>query len=248
MSLLEREVDLNFCRFSADWTSQIESNWLALGQQKVFSESYRRISAINALKATLVVPNYSAESSAFFLEAHNDLLVSHVTASCGSWRAALQSLRSSLENTVCAIYYNDHPVEFTLWSEGKFRIGFSDLYGYLTKHPTIARSRLEVSGLDIIQAEYATLSKAVHASATNFRMTENSSVLLWNTDPIRANMWASREKKVVEGISLLLVALFRDELTGAKHSSLRDVLYFAISPAKRSLLKSELRITVSKPQ
>src|SRR5437764_4838143 len=127
MSQLENEIDANQSSFFKDWTRQAEKNWKTLRSIEVYKDSYRRICALQAVKTHLVMPLYSNSSAAFFLEAHNDALVSHVGASIGAWRSSLQALRSCVENSLCAIYYNDHPIELELWVAGRFTIGFSEL-------------------------------------------------------------------------------------------------------------------------
>lgn len=145
----------------------------------------------------------------------NDALVSHVSASFGAWRSSLQALRSCLENALCSIYYKDHPVELLLWAQGRYRIGFAELHRYLSEHPSLVKYELHLTGLDIIADEYATLSKAVHASAASFRMTDPASmVLLWSNEPAKIGMWAARERKVLEGLSLLMICMHSERLQG----------------------------------
>ena len=49
-----------------------------------------------------------------------------------------------------------------------------------------------------MKAEYSMLSKAVHASATSFRMTDKGTVTsLWSSDRIKLGSWKSREKNVI---------------------------------------------------
>jgi hypothetical protein len=79
-------------------------------------------------------------------------------------------------------------------------------------------------------------------------MTEpGTSVLLWSADTVRARKWATRERKVLEGVALLFSVVFHDELTGAKNLPLREALYFTISAGNRAKLKQRLHITLSKP-
>ncbi|MCK6452589.1 MAG: hypothetical protein L6R19_17340 [Alphaproteobacteria bacterium] len=248
MSQLQDEIDANHLAFFKSWTKEARRNWKALEKNPVYRASYRRVTALQAIKTHLVVPHYSAESAAFFFEAHNDALVSHVGASVGAWRSALQALRSSIEHALCAAYYRDHPVELELWTSGKFLIGFAELIKYAEKHPQLAKVGTQLAGLDILKSEYATLSKAVHGSAANFRMTDPiSNVLLWNADPIKAAMWSSREGRTIEGISLLMVGLHSQLLQGAALSPLRSVLYFSIGASKRAKLKQALHVNISAP-
>jgi hypothetical protein len=245
MPQLENEIDTNHATFFKDWTAQATKNWKALGKNEIYKSSYRRLCAFQALKIHLVVPHYSVGSAAFFFEAHNDTLVSHVSASVGAWRSALQALRSCEENVLNAIYYNDHPIELELWETGRFVIGFSDLLRYAERHPRLSPLGLQSTGLATLHSEYATLSKAVHASAANFRMTDNiSNVLLWNADPVKLSMWATRERKVIEAVSLLMVCLHSSLLQGTALTPLRNVLHFSVSSTNRKRLKQSVRVTI----
>ena len=246
MTPLEQEIENNHQAFFADWTAQAQKNWAKLGGKEQFVLSYRRLSCLNAIQHTLVLPFFSAKSAAFFLEAQNDALVSHVNANVGSWRNALQSLRSCIENVLSAIYYTQHPVELELWSKGAFRIWFQDLHKYLLTHPRLSNIDVATSGLADLKSEYDVLSKAVHASAANFRMTDGASkVLLWSTEDARLGAWSTREKKVIEAICALVVCFVAPELQGAKNAQLRAMLSFVTRPGRRTSLKKTLGITIA---
>jgi hypothetical protein len=246
MSLLEKELAANHANFFADWTAQASANWTVLSNLSVYKESYRRIASLQALKGSIIEPHYGS-SAAFFFEAHNDALVSHVFASLGAWRSALQALRSCIENVLCAVYYKDHPVELQLWAQGDFFLGFKELSRYLEKHPAL-KGLGTISGLEGLGSEYALLSKAVHGSATNFRMTEKASaVLLWSTEAQRASMWATRERRTLECLCLLVVCLHRSEFQGTRKTPVRELLSFAISATRRSDLQKLLKITIPNP-
>ncbi|HXA39204.1 MAG TPA: hypothetical protein VNW53_09405 [Phenylobacterium sp.] len=247
MSALEAEISANFEGFFKDWTTQAQKNWEKLHPNDQYLLSYRRLACFQAIKSDLVAPNFSAGSAAFFFEAHNDGLISHVNASLGSWRTALQSLRSTVENALAAVYFKDHPIELALWASGDLKPSFSELHAYCVKHPDLKDISANIKGLDVIKAEYATLSKAVHGSTTNFRMTDGvSNVLLWSTEAKRLSMWATRERSVLEGIALLYVCLFRAELAGTKKAALRNMLYFVVSSARAARIRSELKINITK--
>jgi hypothetical protein len=245
MSNLEKELAANFQGFRADWTAQANANWKALEPLDFYEKSYRRIACLHALKNEIVLPNFSEGSAAFFLEAHNDALVSHVNASFGAWRSSLQALRSCIENSLNAIYYRDHPIELELWGRGTFRMGFSDLLSYVKNHPKLSSFDNTKTGVQFLHDEYATLSLAVHASAVDFRMTDSAAaVLVWNTDKARAGKWSSREAKVIEGICLVFAFIFSEKLTGTQLSNLRSMLAFTVSDSKRTVLKKDLKITI----
>lgn len=248
MTAFEDETESNRSKFNTDWTTEIQKNWTTLASNKVFSESYRRIAALNAIRSHIVDKKMAPESAAFFLEAQNDALVSHVNASYGAWRSSLQSLRSCLENSMCALYYKDHPVELQRWINRDFRISFSELIAYFSKHPALKSVDANLTGLEILEGEYSTLSLAVHGSAKAFRMTGKSAeVLLWSSDAASAGMWAARERLTLQGICLLIVALFRDDLEGMKLPAVREALYYVLPQTKRDILKTKLHITISKP-
>ncbi|TFZ57371.1 hypothetical protein E4V01_15660 [Methylorubrum sp. Q1] len=245
MSAFEDELAANFAKFSTEWKQQASENVKALEGNKFYLESYRRISALNGIKHDIIMPNLSPDSASFFFEAHNDTLVSHVNASVGAWRSSLKALRSFIENCLAALYYKDHPIELELWGQGKFRIGFTDLTKYFLDHPHLQGVPAALSGLEAIKEEYATLSQAVHGSAASFRMTDSAAeILLWKTEAAKIGMWATRERKTIESVVLLIVTLYRDKLSATQLPALRQVLYYAISESKRTKLKSELKITI----
>jgi hypothetical protein len=248
MSQFEEEVEKNRQSFHADWTASIQTNWKSLKENDLLKDSYRRISCLNALRNLVVDKKLDKASGEFFLEAHNDALVSHVNASFGAWRPALQALRSCIENSLAAFYYKDHPVELELWTRGEARLGFSELESYFSKHPVFREINKKLTGLEILTKEYSVLSRAVHASAKSFRMTDKASeTLLWNADPARAGMWSTREGLVVQGVGLFVIAFFRDEFTGMKNAALREVLYYVLSEDNIKQMQTDLKIVISKP-
>lgn len=248
MTAFEDELDQNSKTFHQQWTSQIANNWKLLhATSNVYGDSYRRLSSLNALRIYLIEKKLNEDSAAFFLEAHNDALVSHVNASFGAWRAALQSLRSCLENVLSALYYKDHPIELTQWKAGAHRIGFSELLSYMERHPSLTGVDKSLTGLEVITQEYSTLSRAVHGSAETFRMTDQiNKIMLWSTESAKAGMWQTRERHVLGNVCLLVVSMYRDEFSGMKLQNVRDTLYYVIPSAARSKLKA-LSISISKP-
>ena len=245
MSQISREIEGNFRRFSSTWPAALEANRASLSSSGVYLTSYRRITSLQAVRVQLIEPRLAAGSKPFLLEAQNDALVSHVSASMGGWRSALQSLRSCIENTLMALYYTDHPVELLLWHAGKHRITFSDLLKYFEAHPLLASVSDKLSGLNELRSEYAKLSKAVHASAASFRMTDQMSEFsLWSADQARASMWSTREGKSLESVVLLGIALFREHLKGNALSSLKDVLSLTIGATLRRAIKKDFAIHI----
>lgn len=212
-----------------------------------YRESYKRLVSLQAWR-TFLETKVSSDSLAFFLEAQNDALVSHVLARLGSWRSALKSLRSCLENVLYCLYYMSHPIELELWHQGNHRLAFAALADYFEHHPRIIKLSNNITGLPIIKTEFSTLSKAVHASAKGFRMTVDASeTLLWSAQKISLGMWCTREASVLTALNLLLLTLFKDELQGTSHQNLRKAVSLAIPHSKHSTIKSTLQITLFKP-
>jgi hypothetical protein len=125
------------------------------------------------------------------------------------------------------------------------RLGFSELAKYLSIHPATAGKTSTKNALELIESEYSTLSKAVHSSAESFRMTAGSeTTLLWSTETPRLNMWSTRERRVMEGIAVLVVGHYAKELEGARNIGLREVLSFAIPSSKRTAIKADYKVTI----
>lgn len=243
---LDAETESNFEKFFVSWTNQAQENWTNLAKNDHYLRSYRRIASFNAIRTDLLYDQVTSESHLFFQEAQNDLLVSHVNASFGSWRTSLQALRAHIENVLCGLYYMDHPVELANWGRGKHKLGFRQLHKYFESHPDLQSSPLSKKLLEKMEAEYATLSKAVHGSAKNFRMTEKASdTLLWSVEESKIGMWEAREKAVMFSTVLLILVLFSDSLTGTKRPGLRKSLVYLFSDKTRRDIKSELKVSIT---
>lgn len=248
MTLLNNEVDHNYHEFTKKWLSDLEATQNKLSKSdKIFKESYRRLTTFQAWRAAIFEPIIDDDSAAFFVEAHNDALVSHVMARSGAFRVALQSLRSSIENSLLSVYYMDHPVELEQWNEGVFKIGFRELIKYFNNHPRLAKLHEKVCSLNELNSEYEILSKAVHGSAKNFRMTPGGRVSLWSSDKVTLNKWQTRERSTVMAINSLLICIFRDDLQGTANGNLRKSLGFLYSSKKRDEIKTAIQVNIPKP-
>ena len=245
MSSLLNEVDANYARFAQTWAAELPTVMADLAKHDAkYLASYRRLVSLNSWRGDLLQHKISPGSLSFALECQNDALVSHVLARVGSWRVALQALRSAIDNLHYCLFYMDHPVELELWASGKHRLAFSELHAYLSRHPRISDVPEPVSGLPLLQTEYATLSRAVHGSAT-FRMTGGTeATLLWSSDVARLGAWGTREANVLAGMNLLLVTVFREDLQGTKLPNLRRAAGLAIPTAYHAKIKKELSVTI----
>jgi hypothetical protein len=247
MSLLLNETEANFKAFNDDWRAEMTavSSELAKGDA-IYLASYRRIVSLQAWRSFLET-RISSGSLAFFLEAQNDALTSHVFANLGSWRSALKALRGCIDNVLFCIYYKDHPVELRLWHEGKHKLSFADHFAYLENHPDRIQAP-EVDAVPTLRAEYATLSMAVHASAKSFRMTKDvKETLLWSDAIELRGMWQTREQIVLSNINLCLLAIYRHELEAAVSPLLRDAIGLSIPYSKFSAIKTHMKVIIPKP-
>lgn len=245
MAHLLDEIEANFDAFSAQWKAELSDacKQLATGRDR-YLNSYARLTSLNSWREELLSQVIPADSLAFFLEAQNDALVSHVFANMGSWRAALKSLRACIENVLSCLYFKDHPVELELWAKGTFRIGFSELCDYLSRHPLIRAVPRGITGLELIRNEYAVLSRAVHGAAA-FRMTAGGdATTLWSSEVKDLRVWNTRESKTIAGLNLLLLVMFCRELQGTAHRGLRTAVGLAVPASKRSGIKASLNVTL----
>jgi hypothetical protein len=245
LALLHGELKANFEDFTKQWQEELEAVAKKhAAHDKIFEASYVRVALVQSWR-TVVEGRMDDDCAAFFFEAQNDLLVSHCLARCGSFRQALKALRGCIENVLNALYYMDHPIEMKKWLVGEHRLGFTDLYTYFVGHPAVEQAALEKSGLPDINNQYAILSRAVHASAKQFRMTTDlTDTKLWVNDPIAVNKWASNERIVVNALSLLLLSLFANELEGAKNLQLRSMLSLTIPGKNHAGIKKRFGVTL----
>lgn len=210
----------------------------------VFFESYRRVVSLQAWRSELLEAHLSEGVFEFFLEAQNDALTSHIVAQSGMWRGALQALRSCIENTLQAIYYKDHPIELRLWHEQ--RLTFRQLEAYFVGHPDKPGDS-NVAAVGQLSAEYATLSRAVHASAQSFRMAAGDHVRFFIADPASVGAWRTREVRTLSAINLVLLWVFREHLTGTQLPNLRRTIGHVLSPAQRAAVRKAHNITIPTP-
>jgi hypothetical protein len=249
MKDLQDEIRLRFDHFQPAWQAELETVTKELGKaEEIYFQSYLQLVSLNTWRNELLATAISTDSASFFLEAQNDGLVSHVFARIGAWRSALKSLRSCLENVAFCLYFKDHPVELTLWKSDKYKPAFSSTVDYLKRHPALDGINQAVTGIEVFEKEYATLSKAVHGSAA-FQMTaEKGSTSLWTANLRSLGKWRTRERLVLQSINLLLMVMFRECLQGTQHPQLRKAISFAVSPSKYAEIKSALGIALTPPR
>lgn len=240
------EIDENYQKFNTSWRVQLSQSQTDLSlEQEIFKFSYRRIVTLNAWRTIILEPTISISSLSFFLEAQNDALVSHTLAQLGSWRSALQALRSCIENTVSCLYYKDHSIELKLWELGKHRLGFTEGVNYLKNHPEFRDFSDSITGIELLVKEYAQLSKAVHSSAVTFRMTNNQvSTKLWSSERAQLGGWKTREQSTLRCLNTILLVMFKNELSGTKHSNLREVIKISIPFSNYASIRSSYKVNL----
>jgi hypothetical protein len=239
------EIKTNYLAFSEAVSKSIVANITIFKANEKLVESYARIAAINALKVDVVEPQFPKGAAHFFFEAHNDALLSHVNASFGSWRPALQALRSFMENTMASIYYLDHPIEFAKWETGDFQISPKEMREYIAEHPKLAKLVKDLDLKAALDKEYGTLSKAVHASNSLFRMTTgDGKTNIANPCTADLGKWSTRERTAVDICITTLVGVLSDYLDGAKMQNLRTALGIAIQSKSRAALKKHMNVSI----
>jgi hypothetical protein len=245
MVKVAENIKANYIAFSQTVSNSIVANIATFKGNEKLIESYARIAAINALKVDLIEPHFPKGAAHFFFEAHNDVLLSHVNASFGSWRPALQALRSFMENTMAAIYYLDHPIEFEKWSIGDFQISPKELREYIAGHPKLAKLVKELDLKAALDKEYGTLSKAVHGSSSLFRMTTaDGKTNIANPSMADLGKWSARERSAVDICLVALVGVLSHYLDGAKMQNLRAALRIAIQSNSRAVLKKHMDVLI----
>lgn len=246
MVKVSEQIKTNYLAFTQTVSNSIVANISSFKGDEKLVESYARIAAINALKVDLIEPHFPKGAAHFFYEAHNDALLSHVNASFGSWRPALQALRSFMENTMAAIYYLDHPVEFEKWSTGGFQISPREMRDYISEHPKLSKLVKELDLRAALDKEYSTLSKAVHGSSSLFRMTTaDGKTNIANPTAADLGKWAARERSAVDICITALVGVLSDYLDGAKMQNLRAALRVAIQSNSRTALKKYMNVSIA---
>lgn len=238
------ELDASFALFEARWKSEWANTEAALKARPVFNSAFRRLVAMQAWRSEILADRLCLGSLQFALEGQNDLLVAYLMARSGQWRSALQSQRAAIENYLNALFFKDHPIELELWAAGKYTTQFTDMYSYFLKHPKNIGREPKFFGMDIIKAEYATLSKAVHGSAQAFRMSSEHGPSFFSDDVALLAKWDHRNRQVIRGLCLLLLSIFQNDMVATRKRNLRQSLALALRAGDKNWIKSEFAVTI----
>lgn len=217
-----------------------------------FVKAIPQISSLQCWLEYFVMTDRFRESVAgFFSEAVNDAILSYMFARVGTWRPALQSLRSALENTLFFLYYKDHQIELSLWANQKHRIGFSELCQYFRSHPNlVGLDHQSETGVGQLEIAYSKLSKAVHGSVESFRMVAKSPAdqlpAVHVHSPVELSRYVSILKDVVEPLNLLLMGIFKESLQGTSLPALRQGIAGSLAPTRRTIAKKKFKVVLQK--
>lgn len=242
----DAEIQANAEAFRSSLSTEIATNIAShkATELEKIDASYARLTILQAFRSHILT-DLEDGAMGFFTEAQSDGLSSQVLISAGMGRSALKSLRSISENVVRSIYYADHIVEYRLWEMEKHRPTFSSLFDYIDSHPDIRDLPDGINPSSGLRSSWKSLSNAVHASLKSIRTTKKvAEVNLWRTDKASVGQWNKAQSKLMEEVSLLYVALYRDRLSGAKATPVRKALSHTIKPAKDGEIKSSLGVNI----
>ena len=242
---IEAEFSANYDTFKvAAEASNANVKGTLSANDKIFLSSYKLICAFRGWHEIGLV-SLSDDVIGFFIEAHNDLLTSHVHATSGMWRSALISLRSFMESYLAFVYFKDHPVELAQWKVGELRLEPKVLRQYCVKHPELKKYSVVKSATQRLDSEYSKLSGSVHGSKVDFRMTSASAYPAIATgDLSRLRAWQKLQTQSVQTSLLIFIGLFAGRLHGAAHPLFRKVLNANFPPKIRQDVKAQLGINI----
>ena len=243
MRYLLQDVDSNAIQFLNAFPSDIsEACAHSVQDEHGFRDSYRRVVSLQAWRVRFLTNLLSDGVHALFLEAQNDALFAVVLAHMAMWRPALQSLRSCIETVLNTCYYADHPIEFQRWESGGHKNEFSKLLDYFSKHPAFCGQSGLPDVLAHIRREYATLSKAVHASSVSFHMTSGGSITITDSDGMKHSQWVSRHSSTLLWLNFLLIVLYSEALSGPSNIDLRRSVSLAVPSTYHDDVASNLNV------
>ena len=124
-------------------------------------------------------------------------------------------------------------------------MGFSELATYHSSPPKLIGSSETNNGIAQLKEEYSTLSKAVHSSAKQFRMTTDlAENRLWINDGAAVSKWATRENATIRALNLLLLYFFSSSLQGAANINLRRVIAITLPKTRFAQIKADLKVNL----
>jgi hypothetical protein len=246
MSNLAAELKVNYAKFRTHLRNDFRAAEKAIDPDgKVFLDAYGRIASMNAWRANVFLPTIDPGVMGFILEAQNDAISSLAFATVGAWRTSLQGLRSAIENTLMGLYFADHLVEHTLWSAGRYKIGFTALCDYFNSHPAHQGLPSSIDPIPPMKTEYDTLSNAVHGRAP-FRMTKDAaSTVVCDSSIALRGAYLTRQRETLRCLTLLKLMLFSSHLQGTKQQELRTLLSQMLSNQSKGAIRTHYKVVLS---
>lgn len=241
---VESELRANHENFKREVISETSSvRQIVTLNNNEFFESYKLVCAFRGWHE-IALQGASEEVAGFFIEAHNDILTSHVLATTGMWRSSLISLRAFMESYLAFIYFRDHPVELRQWSSGALKLEPKNLRQYCLKHPDICAYPIALASAKKLDTEYSKLSGSVHGARTDFRMTGPSSYPAISTpDLVRLRKWIKLKRDVVRTALVLMLTLNASALRGSSHPVFRKVLGSCLLPSSKLSIKQQIGVS-----
>jgi len=81
----------------------------------------------------------------------------------------------------------------------------------------------------------------------DFHMTTDGEALaLWKTDIKDLGIWATHERRTVQGLNLLLISIFGEQLSGTAHTALRSSLGLVIPKDQDADLGKFLNVKIKR--
>jgi hypothetical protein len=244
---MDAEIAANAAAFRNSLSAKLSDNVtavLAVGEAKI-DLAYARLTTLQAWRSYVLETQLSANAIGFFSEAQNDGLTSVAQVTSGLWRPSLNALRSLLENVLHCFYYADHPVEYRLWEKGDYKPPFQKLFDYFEKHPDLATIPTGLAVIPELRKHYSELSEAVHSSAKKSRMTDDlNQTQIWKTSAADIGKWSTLQKNLLRDVNLMMIALFREQLVGAKVKGLREALALAVPQGKDVLIRGSFGVRI----
>ena len=208
---------------------------------------YRHALAFESWRSALL-ETHLRDGLGFWYEAQNDYLLCLLHAGRGIWRSSYQALRSLIENATGALYYSEHPVEARRFEKGEFRLTWTETKKYFAAYPHSTGKAFRTSTWTMLDREYASLSKAVHGSASAFRMTAGRAFpSLCSSDRSAFGAWRTRASTNARAVHFLLLQHFRAHIVGARLPSLREEVGRALSASDRSKIRTALDVVLPAP-
>lgn len=195
---------------------------------------------------TLVFKNWKACFHSIAIEQLDsivDELFEDINSACylaflGQYRTAFMHMRSSIELALQTLYFLHHPIEYELWSRGKFVIKFNILSEYFLSHPYLSKHSNIKSLITEIFKSWKQYSKHIHAESPKFFQCEKD---IRKTNAFSRGdfeVWKNQYIKNIYLINKLYLLFFKDEFNRFPKAG-RDILSSILKEGDNFLTNNE---------